>query len=368
MTKICYISEANEFGVSTHIIDLFKALLEKKDYEISFICGIDRLDNKMKQFLSQNEEIKVYFVTEMRRQLGFADVISFFKIAKILSRIKPDIVHCHSSKAGLYGRIGAKVTGVKKIIYSPHGYFFLNNTDSLSSKVYLLAEKILARFFGNYTITTSIGEKDSYINNSIDKIEKMVLIENGIEPIEPYDRDCNECPTIKTIGWMARMSDQKDPFTMVKIAKKLVNDDCNIRILVAGNGELYDEVSNQLENEVSTGKVCLLGVVSDPIKFLSNTDMFLTTSLYEGLPYTLLLCLAMGVPIIGTDVIGNKDCVLDGGNGYLFPAGDIDEGVNCIKKACNNLAFNKFGEESKRIYEERFTYKSMIQKYLNLYN
>lgn len=367
--KIVIISEANEFGVREHLIGLMKSLLYFDNVELYFICSTLRFDSVIQSFLDNNSIIKVYKIKSLQRKISLNDFKAYIKIKKILDDIQPDIVHCHSSKAGFSGRIAAKMSNVNKIIYSPHGYFFLNDQNGyLKNKIYLIAEKILSKTCTSKTILTSIGEYNCYKNNKIDAISKGVLIENGmcLDKFNKYKKNMKKNNNKIIIGWMGRFSDQKDPETMIKIADRLIKLNDNYCFYIAGDGVLFSKVKNYIQNSKVEKNVKFFGVVEDPLDFLSKVDIFLTTSLYEGLPYALISALAMELPIVGTNVVGNADCIENNINGYLFESRNIDEAVELILKIDEKIK-RKFGKKSFEIFLHRFEYSIMIQKYYQTY-
>lgn len=368
MKKIVFIVETMDKGVGKHVMDLYSNL--KNDFDITIIYGSQRTSEEYKKLLLQEENIEVDCLKE---KIGISDIKAIFKIRKILKEIKPDIVHCHSSKAGLSGRIAAKLANVKMIIYSPHAYFFLKQEKkSIKWQIFLMAEKFLSKFFTDKTITTSRGEDQVFVDYKIDKLSKRQLIVHGLdvpkinentskEIREKYNVNDNQI----LVGSMARFEKQKDPITTVKILEKLCKNNANVKCIFWGNGSLYDEVKNL--NSHSETPIILAGETSEPDDCLNALDIYLTASLYEGLPYTLLEALALKLPIIATNVVGNNDCVKNGVNGYLFEVNNCDEAVTKIEQMIENNLLEQMSEESFKIYQDLFSTQKMIDKYKKIY-
>ena len=114
-------------------------------------------------------------------------------------------------------------------------------------------------------------------------------------------------------------------------------------------------------------RVILAGETDNPDISLSALDVYLTASLYEGLPYTLLESLALGLPIVASNVEGNKDCVCENINGYLFESKNYSQAVEKLKKMLDNKVRKQMGKESFKIYQERFSVSKMIENYEKLY-
>lgn len=373
MKKIVIISEVNVFGLQDHILNLLSYLL-KQDCQVYFLYGKERLGKEVKLFLAENPTINSYEIDSLKRKIGINDLASFFKIKKILRSINPDIVHCHSSKAGLSGRIAAKMVGSCKVIYSPHGYYFLDpNKNIIKSKIYFYAEKLLSKMFTDCTIATSRGEYSCYKNMKLDQLEKCVLIENGIEDIsilpQTISSQSKEEQDFKNIVWMGRFTNQKNPMEAVAIFNDLVKINHDFKFYLYGDGDLLNACKKHVENkEYINKKIFFMGKTDMPNESIARANILLSTSLYEGLPYTLIKALCLSKPIVASDVVGNSDCVLDNDNGYLYDLGDINtvvKKIDCLLR--DNERYINFSNSSRKIYLNRFSFTAMMSKYLSLY-
>lgn len=370
MKKIVLIAECLEKGVGKHVVDLYKNISKIEDIKVYVIYGKNRATT---QFINQISIEDRFECKYLKNNIGLNDIKSIFEIKKILNEIQPDVVHCHSSKAGLSGRVAAKIAGVNKIIYSPHAYFFLKyDENSLKRKIFVLAEKILSKFFTDKTITTSKGEDTVFEKYKIDKLDKKILIEHGIEvpkftseEIENQRKKYGVKPNQILIGAMARFEEQKDPIGTFEIMKEISMKNESVKCIFWGNGTLFEDVKKL--NKESGEKIILAGETTSPDIDLSSLDIYLTASLYEGLPYTLLECLALGLPIVASKVEGNKDCIFENQNGCLFEAKKYREAVEKIENLINNANLEKMGKASYNIYEERFSMRKMIEQYRRLY-
>ncbi len=368
MKKIVLITECLTKGVGQHVTDLYKGL-NVDNNKIFVLYGKNRSEDKFIDLIEKEDRIEV---TNLSEKLGITDIKSIIEIKKILNKINPDIVHLHSSKAGLSGRIAAKRVKCKKIIYSPHAYFFLKYKEkSLKFKLFLFAEKFLSKFYTNYTITTSKGEDEVYKKYKIDKDNKKIFIPHGInehiiseKKIEEERKKYGVGSEEILVGSMARFEKQKDPYTTFEILDK-VSKQNGVKAIFYGDGSMYEEIKNIADNKKSN--VILPGNINDPELDLKILDIYLTASLYEGLPYTLIQALSLKLPIISTNVVGNSDCVLDGQNGYLFNIKDVDVACKNINKIIDTNSFEKMGMESYKIYKEKYSLDNMIQKYKKIY-
>lgn len=375
--KIVLISEALGGGVRRHIIDLLENL-DKNKFEIYFMYNLDRADSIISEKIINNEinDVKLIEIKNFNREIGIKDIKAYISIYKELKKIKPDIVHCHSSKAGVLGRLAAKILGVKSIYYTPHAYYFQNpNSSKVSKKIYLYIESILSKFFTTKTINVSYGERDIALKYNLDKLDKFCVIYNGIKEIDEISLDkkkllVNEF-NIKdddiVVGVIARLNHQKDPHSFIDIAKEITSKNNKVKFIYVGDGELYEEINLRVNNE-NIKNIILTGFRSDTDDILSIFDIFLTTALYEGMPYALIEACRAKLPIVATDIEGNREVVRDGYNGYLYNT----DCIQSIAKLVMNIVesdekYINFSKKSLQQYEEKFKLYSMIQNYENLY-
>lgn len=370
MKKIVLIAECLEKGVGKHVIDLYKNLNKIENIKVYVIYGKNRVNFSYVEQIDIEDKFELKY---LNNSIGLNDLKSIYEIKKILQKIKPDVVHCHSSKAGLAGRIAAKMVKTQKIIYSPHAYFFLKyDENSLMRKIFIFAEKFLAKFFTDKTVTTSKGEDNVFELYKLDKLDKKILIEHGIE-VPKFNTKERENERNKygiknnqiLIGAMARFEEQKDPLGTFEIMKQISKKNKSVRCIFWGNGTLFENVKKL--NEELEEKIILPGETNTPEINLNCLDIYLTASLYEGLPYTLLESLAIGLPIVASNVAGNKDCVFENKNGKLFEVQNYKQAVEKLESIIVDEKFKKMGRKSYEIFEERFSMEKMIKQYRRLY-
>ncbi len=283
------------------------------------------------------------------------DIKAFFELCSILKKIqKIDVLHLHSSKAGFLGRAAAFWLGIKKnkVFYTAHGAAFLR-MDISQKKRYLYAflEKI-ADWFAGQIIACSPSEKNAFLTYGIKNVQ---VIENGISCKKRKDekKRHNSICIIST----GRLSYQKNPKLFNEIAEQLL-DEPKVQFIWCGEGESRKEL--KAPNIQTTGWLDKTEV----LKKITEADIYLSTSLWEGLPISVLEALSLGKPVILSDCVGNRDLVEN--NGFLFKR--AEEAVRDIRTL---LADQKkrivMGKRSQRLFEEKYTVEKMAQQYLNMY-
>lgn len=368
MKKILYICEAIGGGVRKHIVDVLTHSDNSK-YSISLIYSKTGVDEVFRDSLNSfgDKGIKLHAIDNFVNHISLIDDIkALYKIVKIINEVQPDIVHCHSSKAGALGRVAAKMCRIKSVIYTPHAYSFQNYTLSKRKRsLYILIEKILGKIT-NITINVSEGERQNAFENNIVGENNSIVIYNGINYMEKSVD--NLSGTIK-IGTTMRMEVQKDPLTFIEIAKIIVNKHPNVEFIFVGDGHLNNEVKECIQKYNLGKRVKLLGFQKNVIDIVGSFDIYLITSLYEGLPYSIIEAISLGKPIVATNVTGNNEIVKNGYNGLLFEAMNAQEGAEKIESLLNNISLiNEYGLNSRKLYKEYFTIEQMMEALDMIYN
>ncbi len=334
--KLLHIVEAMLGGIRQHVIDIIENL-DKDKFDIYLIYSDRRAD---KAFFDEKEKLSRYchliLCNEMQRELGLHDVKAYKAIEKRIKAIKPDIVHCHSSKAGIVGRMAAKHCRVPKIIYTPNAYAFESpDISRIKKTIYIFAERYLSRHATTMTINVSKGEMNLAKKHTLDKEGKFTLIYNGIPDIglpskEELKKELGLKQDVHYVGVTARCAKQKDPMTFLQIAEKIVKERPDVEFLYIGDGELMDEMKQFVEDHGLHNSIHLLGFRSDANRLVGALDIYLSTALYEGLPYSMIEAMRAGVPIVATDTVGNNELVVEGVNGRMFPVGDVKKGAGIL--------------------------------------
>jgi len=266
-----------------------------------------------------------------------------------------DIIHLHSSKAGFLGRIAAYFLGLeKKTIYTPHGVSFLRKDISpLQKKIFIYLEK-LAFKLGGTVVACSKSEADELKKYGIE----AHYIYNGIKCYEKEKKNINYKKKI-IIGTIGRITPPKNPWLFNKIAQQYINYK-KVKFVWIGDGEL--------KNVLTSPNIEITGWLdrNEVFKKLDNIDIYLSTSLWEGLPLSVLQAMCKRKPLVLTDCVGNRDTVIENFNGFLFKK--EEEAVSILNNLINNpQLIHYLGENSFLLFKERFTLEKMITSYDALY-
>lgn len=288
------------------------------------------------------------------------DVICFFQMLKILRTVKPDLIHCHSAKGGILGRLLGLVTGIKTI-FTPNAFSFLGYK-GFKGKFFLIIEKMTK--FNSYILGVAKSESDRAIKDVGYKGDKVFYVNNFVEVPQLLERDYK---TRNKIGMVGRLAYQKNPILFLQIAKAIHNSYPEYKFILLGGG-FNDFLAKEVESYISKHNVKNVAIepwsnYKNIFDFYKSLDIFLLTSRFEGLSFSLLEAMSQGIPVVTTNVDGNKDVVLNHVNGTV--SNSFEHLVNAIKtliisseerKKMGNAAYlyvkeNNNINSAKRIYE-----------------
>lgn len=363
-TKVLLIIEAMSGGGGKYVRDLIKNL-NHVNFEIYCIYSSQRIDDN---FFNEIIELEQYATLiecpDLVREINLSkDLKAYRFILKKIKEINPAVVHCNSSKAGVLGRLAAKQRRIKKIYYTPHAYYFLSSEISDKKRVmFIIIERLLSKFATTKTFCVSNSEKKQAILNKIANSKDIEVIHNGISSQIPEKylklHDFLNLPSDAIIiGNNARMSEQKDPWLFIEIAQLLIKEQPLYHFVWVGDGPFYNDIKNFIKRENLTNNIHLLGHRLDSEFIVANYDIFLATSLYEGLPYSLIEALRAGVPIVGKKVVGIEEIIIEDYNGSFFYK------INELNDILNNIQNNpEIRRNSLEMFYNEYTLTRMINR------
>jgi glycosyltransferase involved in cell wall biosynthesis len=354
--KIVHVSETFVGGVQTYLRNVSEFLKQTAgdDTEVYIIySGLKNLFDReasQEMFAGRATLIEIPMANSIS---PLQDIKATRLILRELNKIQPDVIHLHSSKAGILGRAAAFFyRGKKKVFYNPHGYAFLRtDVSSKSRAVFKMIEKGAQFFLGGTTI--ACGDTEYEIAKKFGRAE---LVRNGIS-IDALDTDCPE-PNNKrlTIGIISRITAARSPELFNNIALRFPDID----FVWIGDGELRHELT--AKNISITGWLTDAAIVS---KHLCGLDVYMQTSLWEGLPYAVVEAMSKNKPVVATNVIGNKDVVVHGETGFLFT--DIAELDGYFETLKNKDTRNNMGQKGYRRLVQEFNNATNFKHLLELY-
>ena len=322
------------------------------------------------------KNFKTYFLPELKHPIHpWWDRRAARKIAEILKDEKVDIVHTHSSKAGILGRWAARRAGVPRIIHTVHGWGFYPGQFFLTRWIYQALERWAAGLT-DVLIAVSADNQREGLEARIGRKEQYQVIHSGIDPksyalsqaqsrwakreLNPENRPC--------VLILSNFKKQKSPMDVVNIAAQLTKKMPGVLFLWAGDGLFRAKVEAKIAQWSLESNFKLLGWRQDVDRLLAASDVMLLVSRHEGLPRVVLQAMAAKKPVVATAVNGTPEAVKNEVTGFLAPAQDIGFMVESLLKILSNPALGrKMGQAGQRALIGTFRIQMMLQEIEKIY-
>jgi glycosyltransferase involved in cell wall biosynthesis len=305
------------------------------------------------------------------------DLIAFRNLEKILREQKPGIVHTHSGKAGILGRLAAKRSGVPVIIHHIHGPSFGNFQGDLSNFIFTAVEKYAARVTDHFFCSASAMIK-LYLAAGIGRPERFTRIFSGFN-LEPFLKATNDFALRQqlglgenhfVIGKIGRLFKLKGHADLVTVFAKILPQVPHARLLFVGDGALRDEIEKQIHALGLDGKVIFAGLVppGEVARYVGIMDCLAHLSYREALSRALPQALAAGKPVVAYNFDGADEVCLESQTGFIVRTGDTDTAAQRLLQFANDSALRKkFGQRGQQFVRDNFSIEKMVHDQYTVY-
>ncbi len=316
--------------------------------------------------------LSAHYASSLVRNISpYRDISAALQLCRLLKRLAPDVLHTHSSKTGILGRLAGRLSGVPVVIHSVHGYAFPYATSWLSRAIYISMEYLGGKL-GDAFVVLNESDRQIAINTLHIPENKVHLIPNGVDvdsfakskgwqrsEIRRQSFDLSNDDVI-CVGMVGRLWRQKNPTCLLRAAlRELKQSNKRVQFYFIGDGELRDE----LEQVIS-----ILGWREDVTKLLSGLDIFVLPSRWEGMPLAILEAMASSLPVIASDISGNRDLVSHGVNGILFKPDDDEQLASEIMNLVNAKGMrDEMGITSRLKVLKHYQIHDRVQRMTDLY-
>lgn len=323
--------------------------------------------DKNKPISKNGITIKEYSIDLFRNLNPWKDLKCLIQVIKIIHKEKPDIIHCHSAKGGFIGRISGFITNTKTY-YTPHAFSFLSTPNIIKKNIYLFLEKIAK--LNSYLLACSDSELALGLQLVKYKYDKALVWSNSV----PKPDNIQQTTKISKpyICYIGRPSYQKNTLFLIEVIKEVHKIKPNIIFVLLGVGYHSPDLEKTLKK---IKKYQLEDVViikpwlnhAETMGYVKNSVIYLSVARYEGLPLSIIEAMSLGKTIIASNVVGNKDCVINGYNGFLLPhdAKLYAEKISILMD--NKNLRNTFENNSIQYFEEKFDLIKRIKILENIY-
>lgn len=317
-----------ELGGAQRLVLHIARTLDKTRFDVLLVAGPGGLlDDEARALPGVRFETCPWLVREVR---PVHDARAIVDLWARLRAFAPDVVHTHSSKAGIVGRLAAALAGVPRIVHTVHGWGFNPNQSPARQRAFVLAEK-LAGSVTTQWIAVSEANARAGAARGIAPRSAFTIVRPGIFSRRfaqasgngRFRAELGLGPDDPLVGMVACLKPQKTPVDFVRVAARVADAVPNARFVLVGDGELRPDVEAAVREAGLDGRFTLLGWRHDPESIVGDLDVLALTSRHEGLPMVVPEAMAAGKPVVATAVDGTPEAVQDGVTGYLAAHGDV---------------------------------------------
>jgi len=327
--KVFHVITKLELGGAQKVTLMTLERLPRDRYELGLVTGPEGL---LVDWANRIPDLRRVWMPPLIREVRpLKDLAAFFALFQLFRREKPQVVHTHSSKAGVLGRWAARLAGVPFIFHTAHGFGFHDFQRPAAKRFYVWLERLTSKITTRLVVV-SLANAQKGESHGIFKSGDWILCRDAISvreflQVEPRRRKLGEwkIPEDKLIvGMIACLKPQKAPTDFVEVAAQVLRSTDKAHFVLAGDGELRPMVEQRIQ-ELGVGKhFTLLGWQTDMPEVYRNLDIVALTSLWEGLPCVFSEAMAGRLPIVATNVDGAREAIIQGDSGFLHEPHDIE--------------------------------------------
>jgi glycosyltransferase involved in cell wall biosynthesis len=325
------IARLNIGGPAIHAI-LLTAGLNGARYQSRLVKGSEAPTEGDMEDLARERGIELVRIPELGREIRWADdVVAFWKIYRLLRRERPHIVHTHTAKAGLLGRLAARLAGVPAVVHTFHGHVFHGYFPPWKTRIFVLIERWLAKRTDRL-LAVSDRVRADLLALGIGAPDRVLTVPLGLD-LTPFFACGSRRGRLRAelsvpadealVGIIARLVPIKRHERFLRAAAELARAGVHCRFLVVGDGERRAELETLASTLGVAARVHFLGWRRDLERVYADLDVAVLCSDNEGSPVSLIEAMAAGVAVVATRVGGVPDVVDDGITGLLVAPGDV---------------------------------------------
>ncbi len=370
MNLLFVVTQLELGGAQTQLLDLIRQI-DQDRYTVYLFTA---QEGWLKEEALSIRGLKIHFSKYLQHSIHLPkDLLAMIEMVQFIKKNKIDIVHTHSSKAGILGRFAGAVAGAKILIHTVHGWSFNDFQNLLVRKLYIGLERLSAKFTDKI-IAVSNHDIQKGIACKIGSESQYALVRYGIPRVQFGTRD----PTIRkelgispeewVIGTIACFKPQKAPEDFVRLAFLTRQVLPQARFLWVGDGALRKKIEKSIAQFDLGPQFILLGWRRDIPRILSAMDVFVLTSLWEGLPIAVLEAMVSQVPVVATRTGGISEVIAEGETGFLVSCHDMASMLEKVRVLLQDPPLKeRILRSAKRCVDEQFDTKTMVKAHEDLY-
>ncbi len=339
--KVFHVITKLELGGAQKVTLMMLERLPRDRYELGLVTGPEGI---LVDWANRIPSLNRFWISTLVREVSpIRDLLTLLNMWRVFKRERPQIVHTHCAKAGILGRLAAKLAGVPVIFHTYHGFGFNDFQKQIVRTFYIWLERLTGRVTTK-TIAVSYATGELAEANGIVRKENWMLCRAAI-PLDEFMKSGPrrtklrewKIPEDKVIvGMIACFKPQKSPVDFIDVAARILKETDCAHFVMVGDGELRPAIEARIRELDVSRHITLLGWQQNMPEVYRNIDVVMLTSLWEGLPCVFSEAMACALPIVATGVDGARDAIIEGDNGFLHPPRDIEGMASSAVKLIRN--------------------------------
>jgi len=347
MTRVMHvIARLNVGGAALHVM-LLAAHLPAPAYENLLVCGVVGDNEADMGYVAAEKGVPVTIIRELGRELSLTgDLLTLFKLWRLMRRFRPDIVHTNTAKAGFVGRVAARLAGVPVVIHTFHGHVFHGYFSPRKTRFFILLEQLCARLSTRIIAPSAELKRQITDKYHICAPDQVVVIGVGLDlarlaalprHIGTFRAEHGIPAEVPLVGIVGRLVAIKNHDLFLQAAAQVVHR-TNVHFVLIGDGERRAELTTLVAALGLSERVTFAGWITDVAPVYSAIDVLVLSSINEGVPISVIEAMAAGVPVVATGVGGVPDLIPDACYGAVVPLHDPTAMADAILAALHGSA------------------------------
>ena len=368
---------AIDFTVKKFLLPLVDEM-EEQGYEVHVACHKEEIGKEL-----DTKGYVIHHIPFSRNMNVFSHLKSLFLLISLIRKEKYSIIHTHTPVASLIGRLASKFARTPLTVYTAHGFYFHENMSKITYAIAYSIEKVWARLFSDYVFFQSVEDYQLAVEKKFKKPNRLVHINNGVSSErftpESYDRNIireqNDLNDKIVFTFIGRLVIEKGVRELIEAFSEISKNRNDVILMVIGGGVTGDRDGIDIEYLINSQppeaqeKIKLMGLRDDIPELLSASDVFVLPSYREGLPRSIIEAMAMGKPVIATNIRGCREQVFEGVNGYLYEAKSSSSLASAYEKMLSNDEVRvEMGRNSRELFLKEFDEKKVLERQMNVFN
>ncbi|MCP4650995.1 MAG: glycosyltransferase family 4 protein [PVC group bacterium] len=376
--KIAHIVTRMDWGGSPDIVRILCEYADKEKYEVKLVFGQTKHPSEKTNRFFRKFPMQLLNVPHLRRDINiWFDFLALVRLYVLIKKENFDVVHTHTAKAGMLGRIAAKLAGVKVIVHTSHGHNFYGYFGLVMSKLIVVLERWAVGFTNRLVVLTDLEKRDLIAyqvadESKISKIHTAVEFEE-LGGLSDVDREFKKTqmrihPGELVVGMVGRLEPIKGVEYCVEAAIQLCNKHKNIRFMLVGSGSLLALLRDKVQAVGLNERISFTGWRDDVRQIMPIFDVLVLPSLNEAVGLVLIEAQALGIPVLATAVGGIPEVVENGKSGILVQPKDVSGFAQAIESLILDKAKREaMGEFAKGYVKDKYDPLDLVEKIESIY-